>query len=105
MAIYDYYITELNNRQKGGKDEGKRRLFHKFIWHTCSRHNRTITTITGVIFNYLEILEYRLKTPIENPKETAVVMNVIWNHENKSKRPRGEPKVSCFQKHSKRLLG
>ena len=49
--------------------------------------NRTITTITGVIFNYLEILEYRLKTLIENPKETAVVMNVIWNRENKSKGP------------------
>ena len=55
MAIYDYYITESNNRQKGGKDERKRRLFHKFIWHTCFRQNRTITTITGVIFNYLEI--------------------------------------------------
>ena len=77
MAIYDYYITELNNRQKGGKDERKRRLFHKFIWHTCSSQNRTITTITGVVFNYLEILEYRFKTLIENPKETAVVMNVI----------------------------
>ena len=102
MAIYDYYITKLNNRQKGGKDERKRRLFHKFIWH-LPRQNRTITTITGVIFNYLEILEYRLKTPIENPKQTAVVMNVIWNRENKSKRPRGELKICCFQKHSKRL--
>ena len=87
MAIYDYYITEseLNNRQ-GGKDESKRRLFHKCIWHTCSRQNRTITTITGVIFNYLEILEYRLKTLIENPKETAAVMNVIWKRENESKK-------------------
>ena len=100
MAIYDYYITELNNRQQGGKDERKRRLFHKFIWHACSKQNRTITTITGVIFNYLEILEYRLKTLIENPKETAVVMN---ERERVKKRPRGELKISCFQKHSKRL--
>ena len=74
------------NRQKGGKDERKRRLFHNVIWHTCSRQNRTITTVTGVIFNYLEILEYRLKTLIENPKETAIVMNVIWNRQNESKK-------------------
>ena len=75
MAIYDYYIKELKNRQKGGKDERKRRLFHKFIRHTCPRQNRTITTITSVIFNYLEILEYRLKTLIENPGQKGPEVN------------------------------
>ena len=28
MAIHDHYIPGLNNRQKKGKDEPKRRLFH-----------------------------------------------------------------------------
>ena len=28
MAIHDHYITGLNNRQRKGKDEPKRCLFH-----------------------------------------------------------------------------
>ena len=64
--------------------------------------NRTITTITGVIFNYLGILAYRLKPLIENPRRDRCFHECDLEPREQVKRPRGELKISCFQKYSKK---
>ena len=68
MAIYDYYITELNNRQKEERSSVSTaysiNLSGIYVFQAEQDNNRN----TGVIFNYLGILAYRLKTLYRKPK-------------------------------------
>ena len=103
MAIHDHYMTGLDNRQRKGKDEPKRRLFHNLSgirFPGRTRQNSTITSITGLILNYLLMLICRLKTLIKNPKGDCCCLECDLELREQVKRPRSELKNKLLLKNA-----